>query len=158
MSEYIDIYVVAAGAIIWIWYTYRQHVKYEKKRQLEIKQAMCQHQYIEVESGTPLEETQDYMFAYHYVDEDSNQDSNHYYYVSRYDLQGRHLPEYLDLNENRRPFHCILCGKDSNLSYAHIVEMAVQDKYESGYFWFLTRNSRTKGDYIQRSRNNLPKL
>lgn len=156
MSEYIDfIYVIIAGAILWIWFAHRQYVKDEKERELKRKQTMCQHQYVEIESGTPLEETQDYMFAYRYVD----QDSNHYYYhVSRYDLQGRRLPEYLDLNENRRPFHCTLCGKDSNLSYAHIVEMAVQDKYESGDFWFLTRNSGTKGDYIQRSRNNLPKL
>lgn len=156
MSESVDfIYVIIAGSILWIWLTHRQYVKHEKERELERKQIMCQHQYVEVESGTPLEETQDYLFAYRYVDQDSN---HYYYYVSRYDLQRRRLPKYINLNENRRPFHCILCGKDSDLSYGHIIEIAVQDKYESGDFWFLTRQSHTKGDYIQRSRNNLPKL
>ncbi len=156
MSESVDfLYVILIGCIIWIWLTHRQYVKDKKERELERKQTMCRHQYVEVESGTPLEETQDYLFAYRYVDQDSN---HYYYYISRYDLQGRRLPEYLDLNEHRRPFHCILCGKDSNLSYGHIIERAVQDKYESGDFWFLTRRPATKGDYIQRSRNNLPKL
>jgi len=156
MSESIDfIYVVIAGAIIWIWLTHRQYVKDEKERELERKQTMCQHQYVEIESGTPLEETQDYLFAYHYVDEDPN---HYYYYVSKNDLQRRKLPDFAELNKERKAVRCSKCSKETVLSYANIIQIAIHNKYASGDFWFLTRNSRTKGDYIQRSRNNLPKL
>ena len=156
MSEYIDIiYVVIVGVIIWIWLTHRQYVKDEKERELERKQSMCQHQYVEIESGTPLEETQDYLFAYHYVDEDPN---HYYYYVSKNDLQRRKLPDFAELNKDRKAVRCSKCSKETVLSYADIIQIAIYNKYASGDFWFLTRNSRTKGDYIQRSRNNLPKL
>ena len=156
MSESIDfIYVVIAGAIIWIWLTHRQYVKDEKERELERKQTMCQHQYVEIESGTPLEEMQDYLFAYRYVDEDPN---HYYYYVSKNDLQRRKLPDFAELNKERKAVRCSKCSKETVLSYANIIQIAIHNKYASGDFWFLTRNSRTKGDYIQRSRNNLPKL
>ena len=156
MSESIDfIYVVITGAIIWIWLTHRQYVKDEKEREPERKQSMCQHQYVEIESGTPLEETQDYLFAYHYVDEDPN---HYYYYVSKNDLQRRKLPDFTELNKERKAVRCSKCSKETVLSYANIIQIAIHNKYASGDFWFLTRNSRTKGDYIQRSRNNLPKL
>lgn len=156
MSESIDfIYVVIAGAIIWIWLTHHQYVKDEKERELERKQTMCQHQYVEIESGTPLEETQDYLFAYRYMDEDPN---HYYYYVSKNDLQRRKLPDFAELNKERKAVRCSKCNKEIVLSYANIIEIAIHNKYASGDFWFLTRNSHTKGDYIQRSRNNLPKL
>ena len=156
MSESIDfIYVVIAGAIIWIWLTHHQYVKDEKEKELKRKQARCQHQYVEIESGTPLEEMQDYLFAYRYVDEDPN---DYYYYISRNDLQRRKLPDFAELNRDKKAVRCSKCSKETVLSYADIIQIAIYNKYASGDFWFLTRNSRTKGDYIQRSRNNLPKL
>lgn len=156
MSESIDfIYVVITGAIIWIWLTHRQCVKEEKERELERKQDMCHHEYIEVESGNPLDKTQDYLFAYRYLDKDPN---HYYYYVSSNDLQRRKLPDFAELNKDRKAVRCSKCSKETVLSYADIIQIAIYNKYASGDFWFLTRNSRTKGDYIQRSRNNLPKL
>ena len=156
MSEYIDIiYVVIAGAIIWIWLTHRQYVKEEKERELKRKQDICHHEYIEVESGNPLDKTQDYLFAYRYLDEDPK---HYYYYISSNDLQRRKLPDFAELNKDRKAVRCSKCSKETVLSYADIIQIAIYNKHASGDFWFLTRNSRTKGDYIQRSRNNLPKL
>ena len=156
MSESIDfIYVVIASVIIWVWLTNRQCVKEEKERELERKQDMCHHEYIEVESGTPLDKTQDYLFAYRYLDKDPK---HYYYYISSNDLQRRKLPDFAELNKDRKAVRCSKCSKETVLSYADIIQIAIYNKHASGDFWFLTRNSRTKGDYIQRSRNNLPKL
>ena len=156
MSEYIDIiYVVIVGVIIWIWLTHRQYVKDEKELELKRKQDMCHHEYIEVESGIPLDKTQDYLFAYRYLDKDPK---HYYYYISSNDLQRRKLPDFAELNKDRKAVRCSKCSKETVLSYADIIQIAIYNKHASGDFWFLTRNSRTKGDYIQRSRNNLPKL
>ena len=156
MSESIDfIYVVIASVIIWVWLTNRQCVKEEKERELERKQDMCHHEYIEVESGTPLDKTQNYLFAYRYLDKDPK---HYYYYISSNDLQRRKLPDFAELNKDRKAVRCSKCSKETVLSYADIIQIAIYNKHASGDFWFLTRNSRTKGDYIQRSRNNLPKL